>query len=389
MASTQNSADLSPYLVHSGARQQGSMISRPEAFSWLCPTAGHRARFRDMQQRVRTGRVVTVVCGVGLMAALFPRAGWPVLVVGTVMLAIVLVGGTRLDRRRRPELWVFASTVLNVQIAITLAVVVTGGPRTALSSMLAAPVLMVGARFSNRGLIVGAPISAALVLVSTIGVDPAYVWHHPYSVIVPLALVIITAAYLSPLVASDVRHRTSSTLDALTGALNVRALEARLAEVSEQAAANGWPVSLVALDIDHFKMINDAHGHGAGDLALRQVAGALNHTLRTFELLYRVGGDEFLLLLPGGSTEDAVRVAETLRRAVTELRPRGVPLTCSFGVATAHGVIDAATLTAATDDALYSAKRCGGNRVERHNPTALRPLPQYQRQRHEGAAVEP
>ncbi len=126
------------------------------------------------------------------------------------MVAIVLAGGARLERRRRPELWVFASTVLNIQLMITLGVVMTGGPRTALSSMLVPPVLMVGARFSNRGLNVGAPISAVLVLFSTIGVDPAYVWHRPYSVIVPLTLLIIATTYLSPVVASDVRHRAGA-----------------------------------------------------------------------------------------------------------------------------------------------------------------------------------
>jgi diguanylate cyclase (GGDEF)-like protein len=350
--------------VESSPAGQGLESSRAASFSWLCPSMSHRERFLDMQERVHAARVVTIGFGVALTLAFLPRGGWPILVLGAVMLVIVLVGGLRLDRRRRPELWVFVSAVLNIQLTITVGCVFSGGPRTTLSSLLAVPVLMVGARFSDRGLIVGTPISVALVLLATVGVDPSYVWQHPESVIVPLALVIIAAAYLSPLVASDVRHRANSTLDPLTEVLNVRALHARLAEVTEQAAVNGQPVSVVALDIDQFKAINDVHGHGAGDLALRRIADVLRERLRTFELLYRVGGDEFLLLLPGASCEHAARIAESLRLAVRHASPLGVPLTCSFGVGTARAEIDAKRLIEEADIALYRAKRYGGDRVE-------------------------
>jgi diguanylate cyclase (GGDEF)-like protein len=338
--------------------------------SWLCPTASDRERFLDMQNRVRVARLFTIVCGVGLIISLVPRAGWLILPVGSVMLLIVAVGGARLDRRRRPELWVFVSTVLNCQLVITVAVVLTGGPRTGLSCLLAAPVLMVGARFSSRGLLVGAPISIALVLAATVGVDPDYVWRNPESVMIPLALVITTAGYLIPLVASDVRHRANSTLDALTGLLNRRGLEARFAEVAEQAALNGQPVSVVAVDVDHFKEVNDEHGHACGDLALRGIADALRQSLRTFELLYRIGGDEFLLLLPGASGEDAARIAESLRQAVAGAHPLEVALTCSFGVATSQAGGDSNALASQADAALYRAKRDGRNRVElqHHSP---------------------
>jgi diguanylate cyclase (GGDEF)-like protein len=331
--------------------------------SWLCPTASDRERFIDMQDRLRTARLVTIACGVALMASLFSNGGWLIPAFGSAMVLIVVLGGSRLERRRRPELWVFSSTVLNIQLMITFAAVLTGGPRTMIACLLAAPVLMVGSRFSNRGLAIGTPISAALVLVSTLAVDPAYVASHPDSVVVPLALVIIAAAYLSPLVASDVRHRASSTLDSLTGLLNVRALQARFAEVAEQAALNGQPVSVVALDIDRFKAINDEHGHAAGDRVLREIADALRQSMRTFELLYRIGGDEFLLLLPGAADADAARIAEGLRAAVARTRPLGLPLTCSFGVATAQLDIDVKTLTGQADAALYRAKRDGRNRV--------------------------
>jgi len=250
--------------------------------------------------------------------------------------------------------------------------VITGGPRTFLANMLVMPVVMVGTRFSNRGLAVGAPISALLIVASTLGVDPGYVASHPESLAVPLALVVCIAVYMSPVVDSDVRHRADSTLDQLTGLLNRRALEPRFAEVAEQAALSGQPVSVVVADIDHFKAVNDEHGHAVGDAVLREMASAMRRNLRTFELLYRIGGDEFLLLLPGADADDAAAVAEKLRTALAELRPAGLPVACSFGVATARDEdVVFANLVGAADAALYDAKRDGRNRVERRAATVL------------------
>jgi diguanylate cyclase (GGDEF)-like protein len=98
---------------------------------------------------------------------------------------------------------------------------------------------------------------------------------------------------------------------------------------------------------------------------LREIAVEMRRNLRTFELLYRLGGEEFLLLLPGASPEDAALVAETLRAAIEQLHPAGVAVACSFGVATAHdGDVVFTTLLKRADSALYAAKRRGRNRVE-------------------------
>jgi diguanylate cyclase (GGDEF)-like protein len=179
---------------------------------------------------------------------------------------------------------------------------------------------------------------------------------------------------MSALVASDVRHRADSTLDQLTGLLNRRGLEPRFAEVAEQAAQTHQPVSVVVADIDHFKRINDTHGHPVGDAVLREIADAMRSSLRTFELLYRVGGEEFLLLLPGADADDAAGIAETLRNAVEELRPAGIPVACSFGSATAAGdEVVFAKLVKAADAALYDAKSFGRNRVEQSPPSIPAP----------------
>jgi diguanylate cyclase (GGDEF)-like protein len=340
--------------------------------SWLCPTPNHRERFLDMQERLRTARIVTLATMSATATVVSATGGWTMLGAAIVAVAGIALGNSGLERRRRPELWVFVSTILVLQAVLAYGAVLSGGPRSLAPNLLAIPVLMVAARFSNRGLVVGAPVSAVLVVATTVGVDPGYVGAHPASLLVPLALVICTAVYVSPLVASDVRHRADSTLDQLTGLLNRRALAPRFAEIAEQAALTDQPVSVVLADLDHFKTINDEHGHGVGDAVLRDVAYALRRALRTFELLYRLGGEEFALLLPGASEDDAARIAESLRVAVEELRTAGLQVTCSFGVATAHGArVDLEALLADADAALYAAKRGGRNRVERSGDAAV------------------
>jgi diguanylate cyclase (GGDEF)-like protein len=318
-----------------------------------------------MQERLLRARVSTVAAAVVVLISISPKAGWPLVAAGAVMVALVFAGGIGLENRRRPELWVFATTMLNVQIALAIGTVLTGGPVTALSCLQAIPVLMLGARFSARGLRVGVPIAVTLVVATTLGVDPHYVLENPESLIIPLALVLSTAFYTSPLVASDVLHREVSTLDELTGLLNRRALAPRFAELTEQASLNGQPVSVVAVDVDRFKRVNDEFGHAAGDEVLREIARVFRERLRTFELLYRTGGDEFLLVLPGADAATAGDIADALGRAVDTLRPAGLEMTCSCGVATAQGSgADFDLLLEQADAALYEAKRRGRGRAD-------------------------
>jgi diguanylate cyclase (GGDEF)-like protein len=117
-------------------------------------------------------------------------------------------------------------------------------------------------------------------------------------------------------------------------------------------------------DVDNFKSINDEHGHDCGDAVLRDIAYELRKHLRSFELVYRLGGEEFLIVLPGITQTAAKIVAERLRAAVEQSRPTGIPVTISLGLSSGTGesvVYD--TMFKAADDALYEAKRAGRNRV--------------------------
>lgn len=159
-------------------------------------------------------------------------------------------------------------------------------------------------------------------------------------------------------------------LDALTGLRNRAYFDRRLREELAAAARYGREVSLVILDVDHFKRINDTHGHPFGDTVLENVGSLLNASLRETDVPCRYGGEEFVLILPDTPGANAADVAERLRARLAEmtLRPNdpAFRVTASFGVAAsawfAATPTPAALITAA-DDALYQAKHGGRNRV--------------------------
>lgn len=159
-----------------------------------------------------------------------------------------------------------------------------------------------------------------------------------------------------------------ATTDALTGVANRRTFMLRLSEECARFRRNGVSASLLMLDIDHFKSINDIHGHAAGDRTLKSVADLCRQSLRTTDTLGRLGGEEFAVLLPACPEKNARDVAEALRLAILShvLWHEGVPvqLTVSIGVAAfAAEHADGESVLLMADRALYAAKQAGRNRV--------------------------
>jgi diguanylate cyclase (GGDEF)-like protein len=151
--------------------------------------------------------------------------------------------------------------------------------------------------------------------------------------------------------------------DGLTKIANRRTFEATLEREVARATRSAEHVSLVMVDIDHFKGLNDTHGHQAGDEVLRNVAASLSCECRDFDTPARYGGEEFAVILPGCGPDEALDIAERLRRAVGAA-PSIVPITASAGVATypSHAG-DADTLVRAADEALYRSKHAGRDRT--------------------------
>lgn len=157
-------------------------------------------------------------------------------------------------------------------------------------------------------------------------------------------------------------------LDPLTGLANRLGLMERLHQEWTRIQRHGGDLSFIMGDVDHFKRINDTHGHVVGDQALRAVAEAIAGECRSSDLPSRYGGEEFAIIAPGATAPEAARLAERCRKAVDAIRLRvgseTVGATASFGVADALDVATPEALSQRADDALLQAKRAGRNRVE-------------------------
>jgi diguanylate cyclase (GGDEF)-like protein len=331
----------------------------------------------DLGRRLRPGApfvvgtfVVAGVSGVGAY-------GWlPLLPPAAALAAAATVWLLYPERRQHPE-YVHASAFLFVEAMLALAIVLANGPRGYALIILAIPVILVAVIFPRRVVVAAICVGAATVLATTLSVDLPEVRATPavgYSALFTLVSLAVTALVLRDL---DDASRRSAFVDVLTGTLNRSALTPRVAELAHQTEASQEPVAVIVADVDDFKAINDELGHGAGDAALREVARRLNACLNAFEPVYRLGGEEFVILLPGRDARAGEAVAKRMWEAVRE-RPLGrVSATMSFGVASSagDGAFDFDAVFTRADRALYAAKRCGRDQVVATNDVADGPAP--------------
>jgi diguanylate cyclase (GGDEF)-like protein len=329
----------------------------------LCPTELDRSRVVDASDRVRMIRLVgSAAVGVALLACA-PWIGWwtlGVFALATINFAVV---ETRIKRSAHPER-VSATAIVITLLLIGAGVAIGGGPRSAALPWMVLPAGIVAARFRPQVVIAALGLTVALILVATVGAHPQWTIAEPAPVIATLALLIGVMSIVWALQAAELHHRDEAILDPLTGLLNRHSLVPRFVEISQQARITGQPVSAVLCDVDGFKAINDEHGHDRGDAVLRDIAYELRKRLRSFELVYRLGGEEFLIVLPGIGLEGGKVTAERLREAVEQAQPTDIPVTISLGVSSASGAaVDYDELFRAADSALYEAKRAGRNRV--------------------------
>jgi diguanylate cyclase (GGDEF)-like protein len=336
--------------------------------SWLCRNDLDRERLLDMERRVRPVRAVTIAT---VIVATMASTGWlGAKTMGAIFVAALVVAGLfagadiMLKRSERPEYVMFAAW-LGAQVLIVVCLVGTGGPNSPALAWLAIPVVTLGARFSQRGIILGVALTLMLLLVATLADRPATVLADPTPVVAAAVVIVCVAVLSTALMHSDIHHRGEAVIDQLTGMLNRRALDHRANELAQQSALTGQPIGLIVGDIDRFKAVNDAIGHSGGDEVLREMAGRLRDRMRAFDLAYRIGGEEFLVLVPGAGVGESTELAEDLRRSVAQEALSGIDVTMSFGLsASAQGTrFDYETVFAAADAALYRAKSAGRNRV--------------------------
>jgi diguanylate cyclase (GGDEF)-like protein len=184
------------------------------------------------------------------------------------------------------------------------------------------------------------------------------------------AVVFTLFGYLLGRKADELAERAET--DGLTGLYNARGFESRLSEEIARTARYHAPLSLLLIDLDRLKAINDRHGHYAGQTALREVAAAIRSELRASDIAARWGGDEFAVIAPNTTQGAAWVMAERIRHAISSAKMKWT-LTASIGITTLDGLesecdIDAETLMRSADAALYEAKRRGRNSVAMARP---------------------
>lgn len=289
------------------------------------------------------------------------------------------VHDTRLQERVEPP-----PGVIYAALALLLAVVFWVDRITAsapLQHLYYLPIILASLRI---GAPAGVGVSAASIVLYHLANPTMFVAGYKESDIVQIIL-FVAVGLVTARVAGDARrlHHLAAT-DDLTGLHNLRSFEARLVNLVRSAEATGRPLSMLVLDVDRLKSINDVHGHLAGAEAVRTVGGVLATQLPSEAVACRYGGDEFVVALPDHTTDQALAVAGTIRHGVAAIAPvlAGVSfqagaLSVSVGVACLMlhplrrpGVaVETSPHTAgealfkAADDALYRAKRDGRNRV--------------------------
>jgi len=192
-------------------------------------------------------------------------------------------------------------------------------------------------------------------------------WGGMTNRVFSLAVIGVTVFGMGKLADYEQRLLIESMTDPLTGLLNRRYFNEQVQKEAARSRRHGLRFSVLMLDIDHFKRINDTYGHPVGDLAIKAVASVCNKALRPQDILARYGGEEFVIALPHTDAEGAGTVAERIRQAVEQIEiaaePGPVRFTVSIGVSTYRRDLPFEQIVGRADQALYQAKQTGRNRV--------------------------
>jgi diguanylate cyclase (GGDEF)-like protein len=331
--------------------------------AWLCPTPAHRVRVIEASARIGKARIIIAgAIGVGVLAGA-PWNGWWTIALFIPAGLHLITMDRWMERSDTPELVAFG-TLLTMLLVLVAATVGTGGPDSPALPWFALVPAMATLRFRLAVSVALSGVAALLIVAVGFAVDPARALDYPVPMIAALVMVANIVGVCTALMQGELEHRDRAVLDPLTGLLNRASLDSRVAEIEQQAHLTEGAVALVMLDLDHFKRVNDEYGHDRGDAVLRDAAYEMRKSLRTFELAYRIGGEEFLLLLPGADLETGLDIAERIRARLALARPGDVHLTVSAGVSAAAGEdVCYERLFRAADLALLEAKREGRNCV--------------------------
>ncbi len=331
--------------------------------TWLCPRDEDRVRLLENSERVRRARRIASLVSALITLCVAPLLNWWLVALLPLSALNLETVDARMRHSRRPERQAAASIFLS-QCIVGAAIAMTGGPRSPMLAVIAVPTAFAATRFRPQVVWLAAATAALVLVAASFGVDASDSLAQPAALIVTVGVIIGVTVATRALTGAELHHRETAVLDPLTGLLNRQGLDRRFDELAEQAVLSGAPISLLLCDLDHFKSVNDRHGHARGDAVLRDFAYELRKQLRSFELIYRIGGEEFLVVLPGATPEDAMALGERLCETTRRGRPQGISLTLSVGISTRWGAAaQFRPLFDAADRALYRAKAEGRDRA--------------------------
>ena len=357
--------------------------------------AGRRDRSTDALAWWGSGYLI----GGASFALLSARGSIPNVLSIEIANALLLVGygflfaGTRAFSRREtpvtvfliaPLIWLTAMRVPAIADDINLRVVVVSSLQCTLVALMAYELWRGRAEpLLSRWPAIILLITHAVVLnarMATVMLTPI-VTHHdffrsPVFALMAFGTVLYTITFAFLLLSmtkerSEMRHKIAATIDPLTGLFNRRAFMSDAEAAIAGRASRSEPLAVLLVDLDHFKKINDVHGHAIGDRVLTIFAATLHRCIGANDLSGRLGGEEFAILLPGADEDAALALGERIRatfaQAANELDGRAIGATVSIGVA-ASRVGDLTGLLGRADSALYRAKQDGRNRVAAFAP---------------------
>ncbi len=293
------------------------------------------------------------------------QVSYPLMLTGFAIMAIL-----HLVPALRPAPW----WQMAVLFAITAAYLLSGAVELALSREKMRARWVLAALLAVHGLLFIAGSAEALTgMLQAEALPPLSSWFglvHFESIVFSMGSAVFVIAFVREL--SEAEQRKVAEADALTGVSTRRAFLNAMTGALERSRNGGMPASVVVFDLDHFKSVNDRHGHVVGDAVLRLFADTVRAALRRGDWIGRIGGEEFALLLPETSLSAALEVADRVR-AMFEIAARSVDglalgTTVSAGVATSSAGSTVQSLLVAADDGLYRAKAKGRNRVEAAPP---------------------
>lgn len=287
--------------------------------------------------------------------------GWELAVIGLVPLLSWITGLATLRARLGISVWTrFHLTV--IALALVGAALLTGGAESPILPLAGIHGVPLVVYFPRSRL---AMATATLIVLAVVIIDfgTGQTLASPLDPVVALIIAFAAPLTVKQLMEIELLHRSRAIIDPLTGCLNRHAFNTRTDELEAQMGVTKEPIGVVMFDVDHFKLINDDHGHAVGDAVLAQLAYAVRKSLRTYELLYRMGGEEFVVLLPGADLLNTARIAERVRAVLEELVVVGghrISVSCG---AASDQTDDIDSIVARADQAMYRAKDDGRNRT--------------------------